>query len=80
MGENEGMDFETMHDRQFEELSGLLDAQRMKALQNRLEEMNEFDVAEFLTEVDTQRMPMVFRLLSKGRRSLQISKPRSRSL
>ncbi|MBS7365617.1 MAG: magnesium transporter [Oscillospiraceae bacterium] len=56
-----------MHDRQFEELSGLLDAQRMKALQNRLEEMNEFDVAEFLTEVDTQRMPMVFRLLSKGK-------------
>ncbi len=67
MGENEGMDFETMHDRQFEELSGLLDAQRMKALQNRLEEMNEFDVAEFLAEVDTQRMPMVFRLLSKGK-------------
>ncbi len=67
MDENEGMDFETMHDRQFEELSGLLDAQRMKALQNRLEEMNEFDVAEFLTEVDTQRMPMVFRLLSKGK-------------
>ena len=67
MGENEGMDFETMHDRQFEELSGLLDAQRMKELQNRLEEMNEFDVAEFLTEVDTQRMPMVFRLLSKGK-------------
>ena len=67
MGENEGMDFETMHDRQFEELSGLLDAQRMKALQNRLEEMNEFDVAEFLTEVDAQRMPMVFRLLSKGK-------------
>lgn len=67
MGENEGMDFETMHDRQFEELSGLLDAQRMKALQNRLEEMNEYDVAEFLTEVDTQRMPMVFRLLSKGK-------------
>ena len=67
MGENEGMDFETMHDRQFEELSGLLDAQRMKTLQNRLEEMNEFDVAEFLTEVDTQRMPMVFRLLSKGK-------------
>ena len=30
-------------------------------------EMNEFDVAEFLTEVDTQRMPMVFRLLSKGK-------------
>ena len=67
MGENEGMDFETMHDRQFEELSGLLDAQRMKALHIRLEELNEFDVAEFLTEVDTQRMPMVFRLLSKGK-------------
>lgn len=67
MSENAGMDFETMHDRQFEELAGLLDAQRMKSLQNRLEEMNEFDVAEFLTEVDVQRMPMVFRLLSKGK-------------
>lgn len=67
MSENTGMDFETMHDRQFEELAGLLDAQRMKSLQNRLEEMNEFDVAEFLTEVDIQRMPMVFRLLSKGK-------------
>lgn len=67
MSENTGMDFETMHDRQFEELAGLLDAQRMKSLQNRLEEMNEFDVAEFLTEVDVQRMPMVFRLLSKGK-------------
>lgn len=67
MSENGGMDFETMHDRQFEELAGLLDAQRMKSLQMRLEEMNEFDVAEFLTEVDVQRMPMVFRLLSKGK-------------
>ena len=30
-----------------------------------MEEMNEFDVAEFLTEIEDNRMPMVFRLLSK---------------
>ena len=27
--------------------------------------MNEFDVAEFLSEIGDNRMPMVFRLLSK---------------
>ena len=37
----------------------------MKQLQRRMEEMNEFDVAEFLTEIEDNRMPMVFRLLSK---------------
>ena len=37
----------------------------MKKLQLRLEERNEFDVAEFLTELGDKRMPMVFRLLSK---------------
>lgn len=64
--ENEfSMDFETMHDRQFEELMELLNERRMKDLQMTLEEMNEFDVAEFLTEIGDNRMPMVFRLLSK---------------
>ena len=61
----ENMDFEAMHDRQFDELMELLDAHRMKELQLRLEDMNEFDVAEFLTEIGDNRMPMVFRLLSK---------------
>ena len=37
----------------------------MKQLQRRMEEMNEFDVAEFLSELDDNRMPMVFRLLTK---------------
>ena len=61
----DNMDFEAMHDRQFDELMELLDAHRMKELQLRLEDMNEFDVAEFLTEIGDNRMPMVFRLLSK---------------
>ena len=61
----ENMDFEAMHDRQFDELMELLDAHRMKELQLRLEDMNEFDVAEFLTEIGDNTMPMVFRLLSK---------------
>ncbi len=37
----------------------------MKQLQRRMEEMNEFDVAVFLSEIGDNRMPMVFRLLSK---------------
>ena len=61
----DNMDFEAMHDRQTDELMELLDAHRMKELQLRLEDMNEFDVAEFLTEIGDNRMPMVFRLLSK---------------
>ena len=37
----------------------------MRALKQRMEEMNEFDVAEFLSGIEDNRMPMVFRLLSK---------------
>ena len=37
----------------------------MKRLQQRREDMQEFDVAEFLSEIGDNRMPMVFRLLSK---------------
>ncbi len=59
------MDFEAMRDKQADELMQLLDDKRMKELQLRLEDMNEFDVAEFLTEIGDNRMPMVFRLLSK---------------
>ena len=59
------MDFEAIHERQNEELTELLDRRDMKRIQQRLEDMQEFDVAEFLSEIGDNRMPMVFRLLSK---------------
>ena len=61
----ENMDFEAIHEKQSDELMELLDSRHMKELQTRLEDMNEFDVAEFLSEIGDNRMPMVFRLLSK---------------
>lgn len=61
----ENIDFEAIHEKQSDELMELLDSRRMKELQTRLEDMNEFDVAEFLSEIGDNRMPMVFRLLSK---------------
>lgn len=57
--------YDAILDRQSDELQRLLDERNMKQLKASLEEMNEFDVAEFLTELDDSRMPMVFRLLSK---------------
>ncbi len=65
MDNMENMDFEAMRDKQADELMQLLDERRMKELQLRIEDMNEFDVAEFLSEIGDNRMPMVFRLLSK---------------
>ena len=65
MENRELMDFETIHEKRSDELTELLDKRDMKQLQRRMEEMNEFDVAEFLTEIEDNRMPMVFRLLSK---------------
>ena len=65
MDNMENMDFEAMRDKQADELMQLLDERRMTELQLRLEDMNEFDVAEFLSEIGDNRMPMVFRLLSK---------------
>ena len=62
----ENMDFDTMLDRQFDELNEMLEERRMRELKLRLEDMNEFDVAEFMSELDETKMPMVFRLLSKG--------------
>ncbi|MDD6937097.1 MAG: magnesium transporter [Oscillospiraceae bacterium] len=58
------MDYETIHD----ELFALLEQRKIKELRQTLAEMNEFDISEFLGEIweeDTQRMAMVFRLLSK---------------
>ena len=57
-------DYEVLHD----ELFALLDQHRMKALSQKLNEMNEFDISEFLGELwedNPQRMAMVFRILSK---------------
>ena len=68
MGEEElleGLDYETIQEKRTDELTELLDRRDMKTLQRRMEELNEFDVAEFLTEIEDNRMPMVFRLLSK---------------
>ena len=64
MENRELMDFETIHERRNDELTELLERRDMKQLQRRMEEMNEFDVAEFLTEIEDNRMPMVFRLMS----------------
>lgn len=59
------IDYEAIQEQRTDELAELLDKRDMKGLQHRMEEMNEFDVAEFLTEIDDTKMPMVFRLLSK---------------
>ena len=61
----EQVDFETLQEKRTDELTELLDSRDMRQLKLRMEDMNEFDVAEFLTEIEDNRMPMVFRLLSK---------------
>ena len=63
--QDEGLDYETIVEKQTDQLEELLDRHDMKELQRRMEELNEFDVAEFLSQIDDNRMPMVFRLLSK---------------
>ena len=50
-----------------DELMELLDSRNMKKLRERMDEMQEFDVAEFLSSLTDNRMPMLFRLLSKER-------------
>lgn len=61
-----------MEERNYEQrrdkLLELLKSRRLKSLQYELEDMNEFDIAEFLTELgeeDKLKMASVFRLLSK---------------
>ena len=63
--QGEGLDYESLVEKQTDQLEELLDRHDMKELQRRMEELNEFDVAEFLSRIDDNRMPMVFRLLSK---------------
>jgi magnesium transporter len=63
--QDSSLDYETIVEKQTDQLTELLDRRDMKELQRRMEELNEFDVAEFLSRIDDNRMPMVFRLLSK---------------
>ena len=63
--QNEAMDYEAIQEKRSDELTALLDHRSMRTLKQRMEEMNEFDVAEFLSGIEDNRMPMVFRLLSK---------------
>ena len=63
----EALDYEALQEKHSDELMELLDQHNMKELKLRMEDMNEFDLAEFLTEIDDKRMAMVFRLLSKER-------------
>ena len=47
----EALDYETVQEQRYDELSALLDSHNMRALKQRMEELNEFDVAEFLSEI-----------------------------
>ena len=58
-------DYDTLQEQRTDELRELLESREMKKLQLRMEELKDFDVAEFLTSIEDNRMPMVFRLLSK---------------
>lgn len=60
-------DFEAVHERRIEEMGALLEARKMKQLQELLEEVDEFEAAEFLSELPPHQMTMVFRMLSKER-------------
>ncbi|MGI5977395.1 MAG: magnesium transporter, partial [Candidatus Limivicinus sp.] len=63
--EIESLDYDLIQEKRSDELNELLDRRDMKQLKRRMEEMNEFDVAEFLSELEAKKLPMVFRLLSK---------------
>ena len=57
--------YDDLVDKHTDELTEMLDNRNMKALRKRMDEMPEFDVAEFLSSLEDNRMPMLFRLLSK---------------
>ena len=63
----EAVVYDDLIDRRNDELMELLDSRNMKKLRERMDEMQEFDVAEFLSSLEDNRMPMLFRLLSKER-------------
>ena len=59
--------YEDLVDKHNDELMELLEGRNMKQLRDRMNDMQEFDVAEFLSSLEDNRMPMLFRLLSKER-------------
>ena len=59
--------YDDIVDKHTDELMELLESKNMKQLKARMDEMQEFDVAEFLSSLEDNRMPMLFRLLSKER-------------
>ena len=63
--EEDSFVYESLRESRIEELTGLLEAKKMKQLQLLLEDTEEFEVAEFMTELPEQQMAMVFRMLSK---------------
>lgn len=63
----EALDYEALQEKVSDELTELLEQHNMKELKLRMEDMNEYDLAEFLSEIDDKQMAMVFRLLPKER-------------
>ncbi len=61
MSKLETKDYETLK----EELLDMLENKSMKQFKETLEEMNEVDVANFISELPQRKIAMVFRLLSK---------------
>ena len=61
----ESVVYDDIVDQHTDELKELLESHNMKTLKARMDEMQEFDVAEFLSSLEDNRMPMLFRLLSK---------------
>ena len=61
----ENIVYDELVDIKTDELYELLESKDMKKLKQRMLEMNEFDIAEFLSDIEDNRMPMVFRLLPK---------------
>ena len=59
--------YDELLEKRNDELTELLESKNTKQLRERLNEMNEFDAAEFLSSIGDNRMPMLFRLLSKER-------------
>lgn len=49
-----------------DELMQLVEEKKFRVLKDELSEMNEFDVAEFLGELEPEKMVVVFRMLPKG--------------
>ena len=64
---NDALVYDEIVEKNNDELLELLDNRDMKQLRQRMDEMQDFDVAEFLSSIEDNRMPMLFRLLSKER-------------